>query len=437
MRVLKQLQGRTTKPKIWKVQVQSNRVTVTWGQEGGKMQSTVQSHKGVNIGKSNEKTPNQVAQEWADRQVLLKKREGYKEVDPKTGELLEEESATTIDNFIHLPPNLRFYKPQNSMNKHLEKLAAAGKAWYLRKRDGEMLISVLGEDEIWRFYSSKMLPSHKDEYGFPWSDRFPWIVNALASIGDVPTRTIILGELVAGPEEDHLQRVGEVTKSLTDRALDIQRNLPLWYCPWDMAFHGGKDLLTTCTYAERYDLLERYFDENSRPEYITLPEILSSEDYTLEEAQEFAKESGWEGFVVVDPYHVGYGDKAMSWGGKPDRPKFCAKLKPMFEGDFIARWDPDNGIGEWGKGKKSGGVGSLALYLWDPDKQEEVYISKCGGGLTDELVHKLNDPGLYPMAVQVEFASWTHKGSLQFPEFVRIREDKTIEECTLDQRPVG
>ena len=77
----------------------------------------------------------------------------------------------------------------------------------------------------------------------------------------------------------------------------------------------------------------------------------------------------------------------------------------------------------------------MFCYLWDPEKGEEVYVGKCGGGLNAEDVVRFANPKLYPMVWAVEFSSWTKDGSFQFPELVRVRDDKTCEECTLDQRP--
>jgi hypothetical protein len=176
-------------------------------------------------------------------------------------------------------------------------------------------------------------------------------------------------------------------------------------------------------------------------DYITFPEYCPSEGISKEQAKGIAKKNRWEGFVVVDPEQKGYGDKSYNFHGKPERPKYCGKLKPMLEADFIVRWDADNGIGLWGKGKKQNGVGSVFCYLWDPAKEEEVYIGKCGGGLKtvepgieNGNVFDLADPSLYPLVWEVEFTTWTPKGSFQFPEFVRLRTDKTPEECTIDQR---
>ena len=110
------------------------------------------------------------------------------------------------------------------------------------------------------------------------------------------------------------------------------------------------------------------------------------------------------------------------------------ELKPKLEADFIVRWDPNNGIGEWGKGKKSKGVGSVQLYLWDPETGTEVPICLTGGGLTDADVARFADPKLYPTVWQVEFDSWTPKGALRFPVFLRERDDKKPEECLISQR---
>jgi len=44
---------------------------------------------------------------------------------------------------------------------------------------------------------------------------------------------------------------------------------------------------------------------------------------------------------------------------------------------------------------------------------------------------------LYPMVWHIEFSAWTKDGSFQFPELgdKGVRDDKTCEECTIDQRP--
>jgi ATP-dependent DNA ligase len=230
----------------------------------------------------------------------------------------------------------------------------------------------------------------------------------------------------------------------------------LGFCLWDVAFYDGECLLQTTATGHRFDLMdslllsdstwftvpetvqinfdERSFEVASRESHTNLIDLECDHEDPGIDIVNWAGERGWEGYVITDPEGT-YGDRAYNFHGKPERPKFVGKLKPKFEGDFIVRWDPDNGIGKRGKGKKAVGVGSVQAYLWDPDKEEEVPICLVGGGLTDEDVTRFADPNLYPMVWKVEFGRWTPKGSLFHPEFLHERDDKRPEDCCIDQNP--
>lgn len=458
IREFRQEKGRTAKVQTWQIWRDGNAVTTKWGQLDGKMQETTQAHKPVNVGKANEKEAIDVAQEWMERQILLRQRRGYREVDPQTGGYLDESEIQVGDetikrgeeiDFVRLPNNLRFYKPQNTMNKYMEKLAAKGEALYLRKRDGNMFVVSVDEWGNARLYSSSLSPTPKGEQ-VPWLDRFPHLEAAMA--GKIPPKTILLCEMVASESVDDLDYVGQVLRSLTDKAIEFQEeNHGLWLCVWDVAFLNGQQLVGNNAIMQRLTFAE---DLAADIEYMTTPDTLITgqvytpeEDQfggTTEEAIMSAKEWGYEGWVVVDPNST-YGDRAISWHGKADRPKECCKLKPLYEADFILRWDPDNGIGSWGNGSRSVGVGAFFAYLIT-EQGEEMYVSKVGGGLTttDEVdkktgklikeadITKYAVPGLCIVA-QVEFASVTADGSLQFPRFVRERDDKVAGSCTYDQ----
>lgn len=465
MRRFIQSQGRTSKPQVWEVRVTKNAsVIVEWGQQDGKMQRTEQSFATtLNKGKKNEKSPQQQAEEFADREILLHTRKGYREVDLRSGKFLESASATTID-FNCLPENLRFFKPQNSVNVYTQKLIDSGNALFLRKRDGMMHVVCADDDGSTCMYSSTMQPFHKDEPGVPWFDRYPHIKSDLRKM-KLPPRTVLLGELVTcvagGYKDDNSMAVddhyyvGSVVKSLTPRALELQkRKSHLGICVWDIAFWDGECWLQTKTAEAR--LNELYAKVSAvKTMWVSVPEIIqfTEKGYLIESFEgnsgkdlerdttnptkwllEFAKAKKWEGYVVVDPDSK-YGDRAYSMHGKAERPKYVCKLKPKFEADFIVRWDPEKGIGSWGKGKKSKGIGAVALYLYDEETNQEVYICDMGGGLTDANVAKFANKKLYPMVWQIEFDSWTPKGALRFPEFIRVRDDKQQEDCPLSQRP--
>lgn len=467
MRRFIQDKGRTSAPQVWEISRKGNAVTSMWGQKGGAMQKTTQTFEGVNIGKANEKKPADVAQDWLERQVLLRTRKGYVEVNTTTDEPLGGAvSESEIDFEKGLPLNLRFFKPQNSLNGHCEKLLRAKTARLLRKRDGMMHVIFIGDGGGMWMYSSTMQSSHKDEPGIPWLQRYPHLAQEISNM-HLPAGTVLLGELCTtafagfkdkyGMPVDDFEYVSTITKSLTPLALEKQKERgPLGYCIWDIGFWEGSCILREWTADTRFQHL---IDVVSSPHrrHVTVPEMVYfSDDNALhvtsldtmetfidfetddmvKEALEMAKTFGWEGWVVVDGDSK-YGDKSHSFHGKAERPKFVCKLKPKLEADFIVRWDPNNGIGEWGKGKKSKGVGSVQLYLWDPETGTEVPICLTGGGLTDADVARFADPKLYPTVWQVEFDSWTPKGALRFPVFLRERDDKKPEECLISQRPAA
>jgi predicted DNA-binding WGR domain protein len=462
MRRFIQDKGRNEKPQIWEITCTQNAVQVMWGQQGGAMQDTVQDFEAVNVGKKNEKSPETVAQEWMERQILLRTRKGYVEVDLRTGKPLKKVSAGELKSFMELPQNLRFYKPQNSMNTYISKLIATHNALFLRKRDGMMHVVSVDEEGTPRLYSSTMAPAHKDEPHIPWLDRYPHLEQALRSDRLKP-KTILLGELCTSDEEgevddmgyakDNFEYVGSIVKSLTPLALNKQEEHGrLGFCIWDIAYWDGDPFVVHARGEDRYNFIWNLAKDVP---WLTMPELvemrndgydvrsLGSEAASFEyetddpeaDLSKFAKDRGWEGWVVVDPEAKGFGDRAFNFHGKAERPKEAVKLKPELEADFVVYWDPEKGQGEYGKGKKKNGVGSVMAYLHDPEEAVMREICKVGGGLSDEDVARFADPTLYPMVWVVAFSEWTPKGALRFPKFIRERDDKDILDCTIDQNP--
>lgn len=457
--------GRRGQAKVWIAEQAGNAVVVRWGQVDGQLQETTQTFEPVNAGRADELSATEVAANWLEHQRLLRERKGY----VTNLEQAPAADLSRVDLFGRPPLNLRFFKPQNTMGARLEQRLEEGGCWALRKRDGLMCSVHIDEQGAIRIFSSTMSPGHQEEPGVPWTDRFPHIVRELQRMG-WPPRTILLGELCtvnrAGVgfydedhfDVDHFDLVGSVCRSLTERALELQEVTPLGLCLWDIAFLDGVCLLQEMSANSRFIKLidkikRRKFAWVTHPEILTLDITRRQMNLRSANAEEdwlcypldglsasgfllqLAKRKGWEGFVIIEA-GAKYDDRAFNLRGKAERPATCAKLKPKLDGDFIVRWAPDQGIGTRGKGKKSAGVGALAAYLMSP-AGEEVYICDVGGGLSDELVVKLADPTLYPLVAQVEFDSWTVKGALRFPTFLRLRDDKQLAECSLDQRPAS
>lgn len=426
-----QLQTRSGVPRMWGIKVESNNIITTWGQVGGALQEATEIMGGVNIGKKNEKTPAQYALERAREMCRKKHWEGYREYENQLP--LDPPSNTNID-FDDLPLNLCFYKPDNTMGGGITKKANAGQVYYSRKRNGLAFVLARGKAHP-RLYSRKMLRQHDDEMGgaLTWNDRFPHIIEMASKF--MPENSILLGELIVNRSgADDFKAIQSYTKSLTQQSLgDQSKGGYASFYVWDIAFWNGVSLVTEAPVHQRYSLIieELPVSDSFLPvEYYT-----SSDFKTPEEATEFAKNKDWEGFVVVDPQGI-YGDKAYNFKGKPDRPgTVCAKLKPTFEDDFIAYWDPERGWGERStKARNDQGIKSVALFQYNKQGQL-VEISQVSSGLTDEQKRTWAVTNRWPKVWKVEYkdrryqADGEDTNALDFAAFVEERTDKRPEEC--------
>jgi ATP-dependent DNA ligase/predicted DNA-binding WGR domain protein len=412
--------GRGERPQVWIGKRLGATVHVQWGQAGGKLQATSTVHEIVNEGRKNERHPNQAAQDALDRLVKLKKREGYTEQEHTIAEQENAAKYVTLD-FDDLPSNLCFYKPNKNVSVKMTKLMAGGGGIYTRKRDGEMFAIVVNNDRQVDIYSRRMHKHHDNETAeFPWSARFPHVVDAVLAL-NLPPKTVLLAEMIMNRNgADDFQHVTTVTRSLTPRALARQKSDGhLSAYVWDLAFFAGQPCASSHHVNYRLEWIKSRITGSK---HLIPVETFNYDD--AEAALQSAKVNGWEGFVVVDPEAV-YEDRAWSFKGKPDRPSTCVKLKPHMEGDFLVNFDPADGVGSFGNGKKAGGVGAVACFA--KRAGELVYVGDCGTGLTDEQV-KSFAKAKYPQVWEIQFAEFTPKGMMRHAQFLRVRDDKTVDE---------
>lgn len=438
--------ARTGKTRVWRIGVEGDQVITEFGELNGKMQTVTDTGQAKNKGRSNYISPEEDALSMMERQILLKTREGYTEVGTGT-----REEEISWDG--HLPTNLCFYKPDNTLSKALEKKLESGDALLTRKRDGEMMVVVKRENGEVHIYSRRMLPGHhlEEGTGWEWRHRFFHVADELEEIYDFPPCSILLGEMVAGTTEDDRWHVASVMKSKTEEALELQEQKGgLCYYVWDVAFWDGEDLLSTTSIAERHAILHHVFSghehiapvETWRPDEVLVYAHRKALDAEVPSvriaAMSVASAKSWEGWVVIDPAGV-FGDKGYNFRGKPDRPgPFSGKLKPEFEDDFIAFFNPDSGVGKWGRGKHQGQVGSVRLVQIN-SAGEEIDICDCGGGMDDEFRAKYSDPDDYPLVLKVKYTGRTYisqgekTNALQFPRVIEVRTDKSLDECINDE----
>jgi|SaaInlStandDraft_7_1057024.scaffolds.fasta_scaffold00250_2 ATP-dependent DNA ligase/predicted DNA-binding WGR domain protein len=422
--------ARTGAVRVWEIAVEGNAVHTRFGQLDGKMQEVTDYGTAKHAGRSNEVSAEQDAQNMMDRLISKKMRKGY---DTKL------EETADYSPFEHgIVDNLSFYKPQNSLNKKMEKMVEDGKAWAVRKYDGEMMVIVKNSEGEAIFFSRRMLTNHHLEDQHTWRERFDHIATEIEENDEIPNNTILLGEIVNGPDADDRWRVAKVMKSLTPKALEIQEKTGfLHFICWDVAWAAGLQLLGEMQYRFRLDHADLFSGQFVHP-----PETFIEGDYKgVEGLRNTLVAQGWEGFVIVDP-HSTYGEKSFNLRGKPDRPNTCCKLKPVFELDAVCLWDPEQGVGKYGRGKNRGKVGSVALHQYDADG-ELVYLCDCGGGLTQDHRNWLSTPGVFPVVAEIQFASRTFiadgeaTNALQFPRVVRFRDDKEAEECIEESLTYG
>jgi len=420
--------SRTGAVRVWSIAVFGNEIHTQFGQLDGKMQEVVDLGEPKNVGRANEMTAEEDAVLLAERMVLKKTRKGYVEVGTES-----DEGEVDVISAETLPTNLCFYKPFNSITATMKQKIEQSEAWLLRKYDGEMMVVRKTLEGRCEMYSRRMLPHHHLEPDIPWTARFPQIVRDIEQ-PTIPNGTILLGEIIGASDEDDRWNVAKVLKSKTDKALQHQNDADLLrYVIWDVAWMDGHQLLGTTKISIRLDWAEEFANSAS---HLVCPEIFVEGEYpeTLEEIMELAHFRKWEGFVAIDP-NESYGDRGFNLRGKAERPRnACAKIKPVFEDDFIALWDPDNGIGAYGRGKYTGKLGSVELFQIN-HLGETVKICDMGNGWSKQFIESNSTTDSWPKVVQVKYESRTYRSrgdktdALQFPRFIVVREDKAENEC--------
>jgi ATP-dependent DNA ligase len=438
-----QLASRSSSPRVWTVWTKGDTLSYQWGQLGGAMQEANEKAPVVNAGKKNEVGAAANALALGLRKMELKYREGYREVAPGTDTLLDAIEVPAIDFSKPLPQSLSFYKPLNSAGTGLLKKAEKGEAWYTRKMNGMMHVIVSDHQGSIQIYSRRMLRQHDDESGtnITWNERFPLVVNAASIV--MPRNSILLGEMVVMDTQgnEDFKSIQSITKSLTPESLSRQAELKAqgkftFFFIWDIAFWNSEDFVSKQPVRSRLDLIHEIDYSISGGVLKPVPVFNESNFRDADDAVAYAKKKGWEGFVLVDPDGL-YGDKAFNFKGKPDRPgSYCAKLKPSFEDDFVAIWDPTRGHGEHStKGRYGGkGIKCVALYQYNP-KGELIYISNLNSGMTEKMKIEMADSRLWPRVWRVEYKERTYMSegddtnALTFAAYIEERTDKKPEEC--------
>jgi hypothetical protein len=391
-------------------------VWVEFGQVDGKKQSTYNVIKeGMNIGRSNETTPIIQANLEMERNIKVQLEEGYKITVEET------QTTQTVDFAQRFLKNLCFYKPKNSIDESkIEKLEKAKRLINTVKRDGMMHIVRKTEQFGVEIYSRRM-----DLV----TDKYPHLSKALESL---PNDTILLGEIILDINgKDNFNSVSRICRSDTEKALERQKEFGnVSYYIFDVAFLNGTNCLQDTTYDKRLNSII-FLTTKINNKYIKAVERINKPH---DEALAEVKSRKLEGLVVWDADGIMKDGEGFTFNGKAYRPNVLWKSKPKYEDDFIVRFDPDNGIGDYGNGKNKNKIKNVQIYQLDHDGKE-IDLGKCGGGLTDDQRDFYTDSKKFPRVWKIEYDSiQPNTGALRFPVFNDDRTligDKEIGECLM------
>ena len=394
-------------------------VTRTWGLIGHKTQSTSDTKQALNVGKANEKSPEQVAREDFDRIKTEKCKEGYRVVESlEAGKTEAKLDEFDIDN---PPSSFAPAKPIKEISDEaVNKLIEEGRASFHRKENGLRHFVFVGTDpKDIRIYTRRM-----DDH----TRKYPHLVKAVLD-QRIPSRSVLDVELVVDPRRQYRSHTeafqlmqgiskkncqgGKLKPDLSE-CFELQRVNPVRAMVFNLLFWNG--LWTwKSPYGTAYGLICKTFGMCSSGQAFFQPTTFDFKSAAHMDEWIRANKRTTEGVVIWDLHGVA----EVCFTGKPKR-KACYKRKAMQEADVIV-----TGYEE-GSGKHQGRIGALKLAQLD-SKGVMHDIGLCGGGLSDE--QREIAKWTFPCVIQVEFTERFDKTQkMQFPQFVS-HTDKTVEEA--------
>jgi bifunctional non-homologous end joining protein LigD len=263
--------------------------------------------------------------------------------------------------------------------------------------------------------------------GNDYSLSFPELLRPIAAL---PFERLVLdGEVVALDAEGRPSFQRLQGRARLSRPLDIRHaavNTPVTYYAFDLL--GFEDFdLRPLALTERKAMLRRVLPPIGPLRYL---------DHVEDEGEALYREAerlGLEGVVAkkaASPYRAG---RSAAW----------LKIRSRKTGDFAV-------VGFTAPKGSRGGFG--ALHLADHVDGKLVYAGRAGSGFTDRQLaelsatlqaHRRRDPpcaGPVPagkgmswveplLVCEVEYTEWTEEGLLRQPVFLRLRDDKKVEDC--------
>ncbi|CAG8568384.1 13117_t:CDS:2 [Acaulospora colombiana] len=304
------------------------------------------------------------------------------------------------------------------------------------------------------------------------TEKFPDIVQVIPRIcSDGVTSFIMDGEVVAINSDGQLQNFQKLSNR-TRKNVELSKiSVPVCVFAFDLMYLNGQSLLKL-PLRNRRDLLHGNFVK-VKGQFDFVAQIESSDP---EEVHSFFKNStefGCEGIMVKVL------DDPPSKTGNNQRTNLLASYEPdkRLESWLKVKKDYINGIGDsldvvpigaWhGNGRKARWWSPVLLAIYNPDAETFEGVCKCMSGFSDQFYAEMKlkyskengnisetkkpyydvDDGIRPDVWFEPLEVWEIKGmaavgnvdhekglSLRFPRFVRVREDKSVENATTSEQ---
>ncbi|MGA7368232.1 MAG: DNA ligase D [Nitrososphaeraceae archaeon] len=291
------------------------------------------------------------------------------------------------------------------------------------------------------FYSkSKDLLELKSRTNKSISHRYPEIIDSImsSSVVNCQDSVVLDGEIVVLDERGHPDFQSHQQRMNVDHDLEIQhlsKEIPSTFYVFDILYLDGKNL-ENLQFWKRRELLSGVICLNGSDKNVI--RISDSFEGKGVELFENIKALGLEGIIAKNKNSKYLqGARTADW----------LKIKNLHTQDCVV-------IGYTrGEGNRSGYFGSLLLAAFD---KELVFIGHSGSGFDHsqiiEIFNQLNEietneiPVSYipyvnrdpvwvrpSLVVEVKFDGWTKDTIMRAPIFLRIRDDKKPQECTVEK----
>lgn len=410
------------KPQFLQLDLKGSVLKREYGIVGGAVHGTSHKYEGVNIGKSNEKSPEVVAEEDYHRLIKTKTQEGYEITENlENTSVLDQSTFFTLDS---IPESFCISKPKQTISiSKIDQVLETGKGKFFVKYNGighYILIKPTGEIVI---------------YTRRWCDhtkKYPEIVTAVAQQG-WPNGTLIYSEFCIDPTLKIPHMTAFLLMSQINKA-DVANGICKEEVPKSLALqekHRVRAAMLYVLYCDNRPAYEYPLNVNlnslsvkashlSKGEAVFVPREVPINSGRA--AMQLVKENKdtIEGLVLLDLSS----SIEVTFNGKPNR---CASWKVKSRGDTDVITD---GYIE-GKGKHQGRIGSLKICQYDTENNR-IDLGSVGG-LSD--IDRDPTSWEFPCVIEVKYDQrFPDTGKFQFGRFSKRHEDKLPEDVEFFNR---